>query len=48
MPTRPCNFTDVGAAFFGCHEPLPPGTRCGELREGLSSREPGVVCNLSL
>ena len=27
-------------AFFSCHEPLPPGTRCGELRGGLSSREP--------
>ena len=25
-------------AFFSCHEPLPPGTRSGELRGGLSSR----------
>ena len=25
-------------AFFSCHEPLPPDTRCGELRGGLSSR----------
>ena len=32
-------------AFFSCHEPLPPGTRCGELRGGLSSREPGVAYN---
>ena len=24
--------------FFSCHEPLPPDTRCGELRGGLSSR----------
>ena len=27
-------------AFLFCHEPLPPSTRCGELRGGLSSREP--------
>ena len=27
-------------AFFSCHEPLSPGTRCGELRGELSSREP--------
>ena len=27
-------------AFFSCHEPLPPGTRCGELRGGFSSRPP--------
>ena len=25
-------------AFFSCHDPLPPDTRCGELRGGLSSR----------
>ena len=25
-----------------CHEPLQPGTRCGELRGGLSSRPPGA------
>ena len=25
-------------AFLFCHEPLPPDTRCGELRGGLSSR----------
>ena len=25
-------------AFFSCHEPLPPDSRCGELRGGLSSR----------
>ena len=29
-------------AFLFCHEPLPPGSRCGELHGGLSSREPGV------
>ena len=29
-------------AFLFCHEPLSPGTRCGELRGGLSSREPGA------
>ena len=27
---------------FFCHEPLPPGTRCGEFRGGLSSRPPGA------
>ena len=35
-------------AFFSCHEPLPPDSRCGELRGGLSSRPPGVgtaTCN---
>ena len=35
-------------AFLFCHEPLPPDTRCGEHRGGLSSRPPGVTCNLSL
>ena len=30
-------------AFFSCHEPLPPGTRCGELRGGLSSRKPATA-----
>ena len=29
-------------AVLFCHEPLPPSTRCGELRGGLSSREPGA------
>ena len=29
-------------AFLFCHEPLPPSTRCGELRGGLSSRPPGA------
>ena len=29
-------------AFFSCHEPLPPGTRSGELRGWLSSRPPGA------
>ena len=29
-------------AFLFCHEPLPPDTRCGELRGGLSSRPPGA------
>ena len=29
-------------AFLFCHEPLPPGSRCGELHEGLSSRLPGT------
>ena len=29
-------------AFLSCHGPLPPGTRCGELRGGLSSRVPGA------
>ena len=29
-------------AFFSCHEPLPPGTRCGELRGWPSSRPPGA------
>ena len=29
-------------AFLFCNEPLPPGMRCGELRRGLSSREPGA------
>ena len=33
-------------AFFGCHEPLPPDTRCGELRGGLSSHPPGMARNL--
>ena len=28
---------------FFCHEPLPPDTRCGELRGRLSSRPPGAV-----
>ena len=28
-------------AFFSCHEPLLPDTRCGELHGGLSSREHG-------
>ena len=35
-------------AFLSCHEPLPPDSRCGELRGGLSSRPPGVgtaTCN---
>ena len=29
-------------AFLFCHEPLPPGMRCGELRGGLSSHPPGA------
>ena len=29
-------------AVLFCHEPLQPGTRCGELRGGLSSRPPGA------
>ena len=29
-------------AFFSCHGPLLPGTRCGEHRRRLSSRLPGV------
>ena len=29
-------------AFLFCHEPLPPDTRCGEHRRGLSSREHGA------
>ena len=29
-------------AFFSCHEPLSPDTRCGEHRRGLSSRPPGA------
>ena len=29
-------------AFFSCHGPLPPDTRCGELRGGPSSRPPGA------
>ena len=29
-------------AFLFCHEPLPPGTRCGELCRWLSSRPPGA------
>ena len=29
-------------AFLFCHEPLPPDTRCGELRGGLSSRVQSV------
>ena len=29
-------------AFLFCHEPLSPGTRCGEFRGGLSSRAPGA------
>ena len=29
-------------AFFSCHEPLPPDTRCGELRGELTSRAPGA------
>ena len=38
-------------AFLFCHEPLPPDTRCGELRGGLSSRVPATatqfrwICN---
>ena len=38
-------------AFLSCHEPLPPDTRCGELRGGLSSRVPATttqfrwICN---
>ena len=30
-------------AFFSCHEPLPPGMRCGEHRGGLSSRVPAEL-----
>ena len=30
-------------AFLFCHEPLPPSTRCGELRGGLSSRVPATA-----
>ena len=29
-------------AFLSCREPLPPSTRCGELRGGLSSRPAGA------
>ena len=38
-------------AFFSCHEPLPPGSRCGEHRRRLSSRMPATatqfrwICN---
>ena len=34
--------------FFSCHEPLPPDTRCGELRGGLSSRVPTQHRSLDL
>ena len=33
-------------AFLSCHEPLSPGTRCGELRGGISSHPPGMARNL--